>query len=326
LEGCNAAHASQRVRNKFFPRYWLFHAGIKNDSTRCCQLVLTIRGRSGTSEFSFDFQDEGKIHHITVDRAQIEIDAGFEGEKVWLVEAKIGEPEDFLVRQLFYPWRLWKTLTPKEVVPIFLCYANRAFGLFRYTFGNEGNYHSISLVEKQWFTLDAPEGIEPLAELFEATRPATPAIKIFPQADTLGTVVAAVELYANDAATTEEVSASLGFDPRQGHYYTTAAEWIGFVERNGAQRQLNARGKNFVAAPRTQRFKMLFQAIAATPVFREFIRRKLDGQTFSLEEIAGEISAQGYADGSTPRRRARTVVKWLDWLWREHVNLSAPVR
>jgi hypothetical protein len=67
---------------------------------------------------------------------------------------------------------------------------------------------------------------------------------------------------------------------------------------------------------------MLFQAIATTPVFREFIRRKLEGKTFGIEEIAGEISAKGYADGSTPRRRARTVVKWLDKLWLEHDNLS----
>jgi hypothetical protein len=286
-------------------------------------LALTIRGRSGTSEFSFNFQGEGKTHHITVDRAQIEIDAGFEGEKVWLVEAKIGEPEDFLVRQLFYPWRLWKTLTPKEVVPIFLCYANRAFGLFRYAFGNEGNYHSIELAEKQWFTLDEPEGIESLANLFQATKPAIPDIKIFPQADTLGTVVAAVELYAHDATTSREVSATLGYDPRQGDYYTTAAEWIGFVERSGTERRLNAHGKKFLDSSRTQRFKMLFQAIAATPVFRKFIRRKLDGKAFSLEEIAEEISAQGYADGSTPRRRAKTVIAWLNWLWREYSNLSA---
>src|SRR5665213_1301881 len=47
-------------------------------------LALTIRGCSGTSAFSFDFQGAGQVHRIAVDRAQIEVDAGFEGESVWL--------------------------------------------------------------------------------------------------------------------------------------------------------------------------------------------------------------------------------------------------
>jgi hypothetical protein len=286
-------------------------------------LALTIRGRSGTSEFSFNFRGSTKNHQIEVKRAQIEIDAGFEGERVWLVEAKIGEPEDFLVRQLFYPWRQWKMDTPKEVMPVFLCYANRAFGLFRYEFRDQDDYHSIQLVEKRWFTLDRPEAIESLGDLFQTTRQRTPTSSIFPQADTLGTVVAAVELYASEATTTQEVSVRLGFDPRQGDYYTTAAEWVGFVERIGARRRLSAAGKNFVASSRTKRFKILFQAIASTPIFRDFIRRRLNGEIFGKGEIAEQILAKGYASQTTPNRRATTVLTWLDWLWREHANLSA---
>ena len=78
-------------------------------------ITLTIRGRSGTSKFDFDFHGGERVHRIEVDRAQIEVDAGFEGKNVWLVEAKIGEPEDFLVRQLYYPWRVWRELTTKPV-------------------------------------------------------------------------------------------------------------------------------------------------------------------------------------------------------------------
>ena len=285
-------------------------------------LVLTIRGRSGTSAFSFDFQGAEKTHRVAVDRAQVEVDAGFEGDSVWLVEAKIGEPDDFLVRQLFYPWRQWKELTSKPVVPLFLTYTNKTFGLFRYGFGSVENYHTITLLEKRWFTLDEPEGIASLADLFESSRTVTPA-KPFPQADTLGTVIAAVELYASETVTAVDLAERLEFDERQGQYYTTAALWLGLVERSGGKISLSVRGKEFVSASRWGRFKILFRAVAATPVFRECIRRNLEMKPMPAEEIAELILDKGFATKSTARRRAQTVVAWLDWLWREHANLSA---
>jgi hypothetical protein len=286
-------------------------------------LALTIRGRSGTSKFNFDFQGERKVHNIIVDRAQIEVDAGFEGESVWLIEAKMGEPSDFLVRQLFYPWRLWQTLTRKPVVPLFLTYTNKTFGLFRYAFASADNYHSLALQEKRWFTFDEPEGVASPGDLFEASRPVTPNENIpFPQADTLGTVIAAVELCATPENTAREISTALNFDERQGSYYTAAAEWLGFIARGGPRRELTSRGREFVAASRAQRFKILFKAVAATPVFREFIRRNLEGNPGTEPEIAEMILAKGYANKTTSRRRAKTVVAWIRWLWREHANLS----
>ena len=284
-------------------------------------LALTIRGRSGTSKFSFDFHGVGKVHRITVDRAQIEVDAGFEGESVWLIEAKIGEPEDFLVRQLYYPWRLWRTLTRKPVVPLFLNYSNKTFGLFRYGFGSAEKYHSITLLEKRWFTLDAPEGVDSLENLFESSRPVMPP-KPFPQADTLGTVITAVELYAGETNTAADLAERLAFDERQGQYYTTAALWLGLVERAGGKISLSARGREFISASRWVRFKILFQAVAATPVFRECIRRNLEQKLLPDREIAELILAKGYATKSTARRRAQTVIAWLNWLWREHANLK----
>lgn len=284
--------------------------------------ALTIRGRSGTPEFSFDFQGTGRVHRITVDRAQIEVDAGFEGDCVWLIEAKIGEPEDFLVRQLFYPWRLWQTLTRKLVVPVFLTYTNKTFGLFRYGFGSAENYHSITLVEKRWFTLDEPEGVASLSNLFAQTRAATPDINIFPQADTLGSVIAAVELYAHEINTVAQLADRWSFDLRQGHYYADAAEWLGLLKRTGSRRQLTAQGMEFVAANRWRRFKILFQAVAATPVFRECIRRRLDSRPANIGEIGEMILVADYGNRTTANRRAQTVLAWLDWLWREHENLQ----
>ena len=47
--------------------------------------------------------------NIEVHNSQIEIDAGYEGlQKLALIEAKRDLSIDFLVRQLYYPFRTWK--------------------------------------------------------------------------------------------------------------------------------------------------------------------------------------------------------------------------
>lgn len=291
--------------------------------TREDSLALTIRGRGGSSKFDFNFQGLLKNHRVTVDRAQIEVDSGYEGDRVWLLEAKIGEPQDFLVRQLFYPWRYWKTITRKEIVPVFLTYSNRSFGFFQYRFQDAENYQSIALVEKRWFTFDEPQAIASLEELFQQTRAATPASKVFPQADTLATVIVSAELYSSEVSSAPDLADRWGFDERQGQYYTTALLWLGFVERTIGKTRLSPRGAEFVRADRTRRFVILFQAIAATPVFRESIRRNLELKPMPAGEIADLILAKDYAKKSTARRRAQTVIAWLDWLWREHANLAA---
>lgn len=176
-------------------------------------------------------------------------------------------------------------------------------------------------MEKRWFTLDAPAGVLPLDELYRQTRAVTPPTKVFPQADTLGTVIAAVEFYVEEATSVAEVSELLDFDPRQGAYYTSAAEWLQLVERRDGRIRLTERGAAFVRSARSERFKILFQAIAATPVFRETIAARLAGRELTEDEIADRIRHKNYARGTTPARRAKTVVAWLNWLWREHKNL-----
>jgi hypothetical protein len=65
-------------------------------------LIQTFRGRTTTAKFSFDVNKS----QVTVDRAQIEVDAGFENsEQIILFEAKIGVPSSFGIRQLYYPFR-----------------------------------------------------------------------------------------------------------------------------------------------------------------------------------------------------------------------------
>ena len=93
--------------------------------------------------------------------------------------------------------------------------------------------------------------------------------------------------------------------------------------RSDGQRELTPLGKKFLDATRPARFPILFQAVAGTPVFREAIRRNLEGKPMPVGEIAELILAKEYSNRTTANRRAQTVVSWLIWLWREHANLKA---
>jgi hypothetical protein len=111
-----------------------------NDNT----LVLTIRGRKYTPEFSFYV---GK-HKMTVKRVQTEIDAGYEGkEQVVLIEAKNQGNRNTIIRQLFYPFKQWQLHTKKKVVTVFFEKHEDNYLLWQFNFENVDNYNSIKLVK-----------------------------------------------------------------------------------------------------------------------------------------------------------------------------------
>lgn len=79
--------------------------GLLGKVTGIPNLIQTFRGRRTTPKFCFHVNKS----QINVDRAQIEIDAGFENsEHIILFEAKIGVPSSFGIRQLYYPFRTAK--------------------------------------------------------------------------------------------------------------------------------------------------------------------------------------------------------------------------
>src|SRR5438128_1280249 len=79
----------------------------------------TFRGRTTTPKFGFDVNGS----QLTVQRAQIEVDAGFENsEEIILFEAKIGVPTSFGIRQLYYPFRTaYQVQNNKTVRNFFFC-------------------------------------------------------------------------------------------------------------------------------------------------------------------------------------------------------------
>ena len=105
---------------------------------------LTIWGRMSTGTFDYQIRNtKTKINqNIWVRNSQCEIDGGFEGEsKLALIEAKCETVADFIIRQLYYPYRLWTSKTNKEVVPIFLTISNDIFCFYRFSFLDKNLYN-----------------------------------------------------------------------------------------------------------------------------------------------------------------------------------------
>ncbi|HYZ58461.1 MAG TPA: hypothetical protein VE544_02295, partial [Nitrososphaeraceae archaeon] len=90
---------------------------------------------------------------IEVNSAQIEVDAVYENvDKIVTVEAKIGIPSSFSIRQLYYPFRTFH-LNKKPVRNFFFCFepSQQLYLLWEYEFNPESNFESIQLVQSRQY-------------------------------------------------------------------------------------------------------------------------------------------------------------------------------
>ncbi|MCK5449864.1 hypothetical protein KAI32_03285 [Candidatus Pacearchaeota archaeon] len=113
-------------------------------------LVLTIRGRKYTPEFSYNIGS----YQINTKSVQTEVDAGYEGkDKIVLVEAKNSKTNNTIIRQLYYPFRQWSEYTKKEIFLLFFEKRGDDYLIWEYKFEDKMNYNSIKLVKSKKFKI-----------------------------------------------------------------------------------------------------------------------------------------------------------------------------
>lgn len=113
-------------------------------------LVLTIRGRKYTPQFSFRVGNQ----HLTAESVQTEVDAGYEGKnQVALIEAKNSQTDNTIIRQLFYPFRQWKHHTKKTVKTLFFEKREQFYSLWQFGFGDINDYNSIRLTKSSRYEI-----------------------------------------------------------------------------------------------------------------------------------------------------------------------------
>ena len=114
--------------------------GILEDFLEDEALVATVSGRMSSGEFNFNIDSASGTRAVSVTNSQIEIDAAYEGiNYLSLFEAKRDLSDDFLVRQIYYPFRVWSNRVTKIVKPVFLIFSNGIFNLYQYQFDDPQN-------------------------------------------------------------------------------------------------------------------------------------------------------------------------------------------
>ncbi|MBR8536860.1 hypothetical protein KDU71_14895 [Carboxylicivirga sediminis] len=302
-----------------------FIAGILSDFTGETQLYPTINGRMGSSVFNFNISTTSGSISMTVNNAQLEIDAGYEGkDAIYLIEAKNVLSDDFLVRQLYYPFRLWSGQSRKPIHPIFLTYTNGIFHLREYTFDKADDYNSIRQVkEKRYaFTGEAID-IESIRNIIRnnpcVIEPSVP----FPQANSFERLINLCELlHIHGSLKRTFITDNYAFDARQTNYYTDAGRYLDVIGKqkiNGdVEFFLTATGEKLFEAPIVRRTRQFIELILSHTVFKEVFKAYLlQHEMPGKDEIVSIMqSSQLYNINSeaTYYRRASTIAQWVNWM------------
>lgn len=294
--------------------------GILADFLEDAQIVPTVSGRMGSGRFDFKINAIGGAQDVTVRNAQIEIDAAYEGvHSLALFEAKRDISHDFLVRQLYYPYRVWSGRVSKQVRPVFLVFTNGVFYLYEYRFCNPKDYNSLRLVKQKNYIIDTGITAQDIAALVRETQPGQEPEIPFPQANSMPRILNLTERLYERPMSKDEITAAYGFDVRQTSYYTDAGRYLGLIERSGAaQFRLSEFGRRLMGLDYRLRQLEVARRILKHRVFHEALRIRLQcgimPDTGAVVRIMKESGLYKVGADSTYFRRASTVTGWLWWI------------
>jgi hypothetical protein len=290
-------------------------------------LLPTVSGRMSSSSFNFNINSTNGLFNIDVNNSQIEIDGGFEGNlSLNLIEAKNYISDDFIVRQLYYPYRLWKSKISKKVRPIFLTYTNGIFHLREYAFDDIDHYNSIRLVkQKKYAVQDGAVNIETIQEIIDTVEIVSDLKIPFPQANSFERVINLCELLKQKGfMSKEEITQNYDFDSRQTDYYLNAGKYLGLIE-TGRHHETNQTGCYLSAAGNQLFNKVLIdrqmeyiKLILSHAVFRETLKQYFETGEMpsrnSIVEIMRRSNLYNVQSDETYSRRASTITGWINWI------------
>lgn len=298
--------------------------GILNDFLEDDELVPTVSGRMSSGSFEFGINTAFGTKNITVINSQIEIDAAYEGiHYLSLFEAKRDLSDDFLVRQLYYPFRVWSERVTKTVKPVFLIFSNGMFNLYQYQFEDPQNYNSLIIVKQRNYVIATEICLADIENLLRTVPLVQEPDISFPQADRMSRIVNLVELLNEKPMTKQDITSEYAFDERQTNYYTDAGRYLGLIDKTHDEDgnilfQLSAGGHRIMGLEYKERQLALVTQILMHKVFNETLKLHLqcgempDKQT--IIRIMKRSNLYRVEADSTYLRRSSTVVGWVNWI------------
>ncbi len=314
--------SSKNITSEALALNCAYISGIFNDFIEDDDLVPTINGRMSSSFFDFNVKNSksSQLIPISVKNAQIEIDAGYEGiETLSIIEAKSHFADDFVIRQLYYPMRLWQSNVSKSIKTIFMVYTNDIFYLYEYKFNDIYNYNSLELNKFKRYSFEKIDiELEDIKRILykinEVKEPEIP----FPQADSFERVINLCELLKKKPLTKIDITQEYGFDKRQTDYYINAAKYLDLVDEKDGNVFLSAEGRKIIKLPYIQKQLSFVEKILSHSIFKFILCKQLErGVALSnaeIIEIMKQYSLYNLKSESTIKRRSSTISAWLDWI------------
>lgn len=283
-------------------------------------VVPTISGRMGTGEFNYKIDiDNDSQFNINVENSQMEIDGSYEGiTKYVILEAKNHYMKDFIIRQLYYPYKVWKKNTPKEVVPVMLIKHDNIYNFFIYSFEDDNSYNSIKLKDIRRYILDEPYNpieLEDIIRIMDEIKFVEENNNIpFPQANTFNIVLDLLDQLINRDMAPEDITNFLEYAPRQTNYYITAAEYLEFVTKE-KKYTLTTYGRQIMKLSHKERTLEIVRTILSHKPFFVAMDQYINNFSFDNEKIAEVIcECSENINKSTALRRTSTVTAWIKWI------------
>lgn len=298
-----------------------FNTGLLRHFLGIGEMFQTIRGREYTKQFDFQFFGQD----ISVKSVQIEVDAGYESlHEVVLVEAKIGTPAFFNIRQLYYPHRHFASLVPqKRVRNVFLAYDIPSASYSLYEFSFRDNLDPLTAFTNRCMVYKiAPPARLTIHDLIDARLQTRNSL--VPQADDLNKVFELLLLVDAGVNHADDVADYFVFDKRQSSYYREAAEYLGLIASSRQQGYtVTEQGITVLSEPTTTQARILAKVVVNSWIFTDLIQRAGTRKTFTDTDIDAVIASVTDADGTphysgtTVPRRRRTIIAWIRWLAQE---------
>lgn len=298
--------------------------GILNDFLEDDELVPTVSGRMSSGRFEFCINTELGTKNITVSNSQIEIDGAYEGKHyLSLFEAKRDLSNDFIIRQLYYPYRVWSERVTKTVKPVFLIFSNGMFNLYQYQFEEPQSYNSVSLVKQKNYAIATEICLSDIENILKNIPLVQEPDISFPQADSMSRIVNLIELLNEKKMTKQDITSKYAFDERQTNYYTDAGRYLGLIDKSRDEGgnilfRLSDLGHRIMSFKYKERQLALVTQILKHKVFNEVL--KLCLQYGEMPNKQTVIRLMKHSDlhsveaDSTYLRRSSTVIGWVNWI------------
>lgn len=301
-------------------------SGILADFTQEQQLHPTVSGRMGTEAFDFQIGTHDQlVQTLHATNVQVEIDAGYESDRaLYLLEAKNHFAGDFIVRQLYYPYRLWRERVNKPVRLIYQIYSDGTYWLYEYRFTDPLNYNSITCLRKQKYILDDTLlSLRELGALLHKTAVVPEDSTLpFPQADKFERLINLCEvLETQSVLNKEEIAENYDFTPRQANYYVAAGRYLGWLEEcelNGERGvRLSHDGQECFQLSLAARRRRIIEDVLRHQLFRDVLLFYLqESVNVPVRRTVHKLLQKAMPSLSTAtiERRGYTLIAWVQWI------------